>query len=1048
MVATYDVPLVVFSVAIAFLASYTALDLAGRVEVTTGQARSLWLLLGAIALGIGIWSTHFIGILAYKLPIPITHDLSIVLVSMGVAIVTSGGALCIVSREKVATLGLLFGGVFMGLGIAAMHYIGMAAMQLQAKARYDPNLVALSVVIAICASLIALKLAFHLRSQTMLSGSVWKLGGAVVMGGAIAGMHYTAMAAVSFQPTDQVLQPVHGLNNSLLATAIGIATLVILKLTDLTSFFDQRLGAETARAEALCESEERFRSLVQNASDIIAVLAADGIICYTSLSVKNILGYQPEDLLGKKAFELVHPDARAKAESLLREALDYSNTNITAEFRLQHADGSWRDFEVLVNNLLGEPSVAGIVTTCRDITDRKQTQEALRLSQQMLQLVMDNIPQFIFWKDRNCVFLGCNRNFAQLVGVGSPENIVGKTDYDLTYQTEEADFFRDCDRRVMETNTPEYHIIEPVLRADGKQAWLDTNKVPLHDSRGNVVGILGSFEDITERKRGEAALVEAREAAFEASRLKSQFLANMSHEIRTPLNAVIGMTNLLLNTELKPDQRSFVQTIRHSSDALLSIINDILDFSKIECGKLELEQQPFDLQKCVEESISLVASKPVEKGLKLAYSIAPSTPKTLVGDAARVSQILVNLLANAVKFTEAGEVTVSVTANKVRSKQGWRSLLSPNSLDTYEIQFAVKDTGIGIPQERIEHLFEPFSQVDSSISRRYGGTGLGLAICKQLTQIMGGRIWVESTLGQGSTFYFTLIAQSSSIQLDIPKAESRAAIPQIGEQLPLRILLAEDNQVNQQVALLILKKLGYRADAVGNGLEVLRSLHCQMYDVVLMDVQMPKMDGLTATRHICQEWSKEQRPRIIAITAYATDYAREQCLEAGMDDYISKPIEIEKLVQALSQCQPNRAGGAGGALEQGSKGALENEKFLSSAPLDAKTLQSLRKMAGERANELLAEIINNYLAEAPQLLQAMRAAVATGDACRLQQAAHTLRSASANLGAIALLELCKALEVMGGAGTTAGGLAGVLQLEAAYETVKAALQIERERLEK
>ncbi|BAY48715.1 multi-sensor hybrid histidine kinase [Scytonema sp. HK-05] len=1043
MVATYDVPLVVFSVAIAFIACYTALDLGGRVEVSTGQARNLWLLVGAIALGIGIWSTHFIGILAYKLPIPITHDLSIVLVSMGVAIVTSGGALCIVRREKLATLGLLFGGVLMGLGIAAMHYIAMAAMQLQAKASYDPNLVALSVVIAICASLIALKLVFHLRSQTMLSGSVWKLGGASIMGGAIAGMHYTAMAAVSFQPADQVVQPVHGLNHSLLATAIGIATLVILKLTDLTSFFDQRLGAETARAEALCESEERFRSLVQNASDIIAVIAADGIICYTSLSVKNILGYQPENLLGKKGFELVHPDDRPKAESLLREALDYSKTKITAEFRLQHADGSWRDFEVLVNNLLAEPSVAGIVTTCRDITERKRTGEALRESQQMLQLVMDNIPQFIFWKDRNSVFLGCNRNFAQLVGLGSPENIVGKTDYDLTYQTQEADFFRKCDQRVMETSTPEYHIIEPLLLADGKQAWLDTNKVPLHDSRGNVVGILGSFEDITERKRGEAALVEAREAAFEASRLKSQFLANMSHEIRTPLNAVIGMTNLLLNTELKPEQRGFVQTIRHSNDALLSIINDILDFSKIECGKLELEQQPFDLQKCVEESISLVASKAAEKGLKLAYSIAPSTPKTLVADAARLSQILVNLLSNAVKFTEFGKVTVSVTAKKVRGKQDWRSLVSPDSLDTYEIEFAVKDTGIGIPQERIEHLFEPFTQVDSSISRRYGGTGLGLAICKQLTEIMGGRIWVESTLGQGSSFYFTLIAQSSPMQVDTPKVESRVAIPQIAEQLPLRILLAEDNQVNQQVALLILKKLGYQADAVGNGLEVLRSLRCQMYDVVLMDIQMPKMDGLTATRHICQEWSKDQRPRIIAMTAYATDYAREQCLEAGMDDYISKPIEIEKLVQALSQCQPNRAGGA---LEQGSRGALENEKFLSSAPLDAKTLQSLRKMAGERANEVLAEIINNYLAEAPQLLQAMRAAVATGDACRLQQAAHTLRSASANLGAIALLELCKALEVMGGAGTTTGALAGVLQVEAAYETVKAALQIERERL--
>lgn len=902
IVGTYNVPLVVCSVVLAFIASYTALQLAGRVKVAQGHVRNLWQFGGAIAMGIGIWSMHFIGMLAYELPIPITYDPSSVLVSMPLAIVASGAAFCIVSHQRLVTLQVLGGGILMGLGIAAMHYTGMAGMQVEASTQYNPNLVALSVLIAIGASLIALWLAFDLRVQTMLSRSVRKLSSVGIMGTAIAATHYTAMAAVSFNLADQsVVQPSHGIDHSLLATGIGIATLVILMLAVLASLFEQRFSAETAKAEALRQSEERFRSLVQNASDIIAVMAADGIVGYTSLSLKNILGYEPEDWLGKKVFEFVHPDDLARAESLLTEALHCSAINITSEFRLQRADGSWRDFEVVVNNLLAESSVAGIVTTCHDIT---------------------------------------------------------------------------------------------------------------------------------ERKRAEEELQKAKESAEAANRAKSQFLANMSHEIRTPLNAVIGMTGLLLNTALKPDQRSFVQTIRHSSDSLLTIINDILDLSKIESGKLELEQQPFDLQKCVEASLSLVASKAAEKGLKLTHSIAPTTPKTLVGDAARLSQILVNLTSNALKFTEAGEVTVSVTAQQ--KKAG----------GDYEIQFAVKDTGIGIPQERIEHLFQSFNQVDSSISRRYGGTGLGLAICKQLTEIMGGRVWVNSKVGQGSTFYFTLVAQSSSIKLDMdtPKEDFIQAIPQIAKQLPLRILLAEDNRVNQQVALLILEQLGYQADAVSNGLEVLQSLRRQHYDVVLMDVQMPEMDGFTATRQIYQEWSNNAaggapapRPRIIAMTATYTTW--EQCLEAGMDDYISKPIEIAKLVQVLSQCQPNKAVG------EENQGEIVQKDYL-----DVKTLQSLRQMAGTRANEILTQIINNYFQEAPQLLQAMRAAGATGDAAALQQAAHTLRSASANLGATTLSQLCKALEVIGGAGNTAGALEGMLQVEAAYETVKAALQTELNRL--
>ncbi len=950
MVATYNLPLIVLSVVLAFIAFYTALDLAGRIKAALGHGRNLWLAGGAIAMGVGIWSMHFMDMLTYELPIPITYDLSIVLVSMVLPIVASGAALFIVSRQKLVRLQLLGGGTII------------------------------------------------------------------------------AMAAVSFNATDQlIVQPSHGINKSLLATGIGIATLVILKLAELTIFFNQRLSAETAKAEALRQSEERFRCLVQNTSDIIAVVAADSTVCYICQSVKQILGYEPDDWVGKKVFEFVHPDDLAKSESLLTKALTFAHANITDEIRLQRADSSWRDFEVVVNNLLAEPSVAGIVITYRDITERKQAEAAIERERYQLRQIINNAPVAMAMFDTQMRYLNYSQKWLTLYGL-EDQSLIGRSQYEVVPDIPET--WKSNHQRALrgEALSSSEELWE---REDGSKEYRRWALHPWYLANGKVGGIVIVAERINE-------LVEAREAAVEASRLKSQFLANMSHEIRTPLNAVIGMTGLLLNTELKPEQRSFVKTIRHSSDALLTIINDILDLSKIESGKLKLEQQPFDLQNCLEASLSLVASKAAEKGLNLAYSIAPPTPNALVGDAARLSQILVNLLSNAVKFTETGEVVVAVTASPA---------LFPDSSDTYEIKFAVKDTGIGIPQEYMEYLFESFSQVDSSISRRYGGTGLGLAICKQLTEIMGGRIWVESQVGQGSTFNFTLVAQSSPIQLDTAKMETIQAIPQLAEQLPLRILLAEDNRVNQQVGLLMLEQLGYRADAVANGLEVMQSLRRQPYDVVLMDVQMPEIDGLTATRQICQEWSPGQRPQIIAMTAYATNGYWEQCLEAGMDGYISKPIEIEKLVQALSQCQRREQGSKAGHSCPWAPGPLSSWAPLPrTCPLDAKTLQSLRKMAGARANEVLAQIINNYLAEAPQLLQAMRAAVTTGDALALQQTVHKLRSASANLGATTLSQLCKGLEIMAGAGTTSGALAGVLQVEAAYETVKAALQIELERL--
>ena len=1137
MIGNYDYVLVVASYLIAAVASYISLCHVDKLKSEVEKSKYVWLMLGSLTLGTGIWSMHFIGMQAYKVSMLMQYDIVLTLMSVVMAIGSCALPLWYMSKKELTLLNMLIISIVMGMGISSMHYLGMAAMIMQAEAIYDYGIVLVSVIVAIAASLVAVRVIASDKERKSRALQTHRLIASLVLGLAICGMHYIGMSAVTYKMTDELMEFKNVISEDLLTAWVIVVTMMVFMLgghflkikgsvTEMTGrerlsiviivlafvtfissgfiakmFFDEsverkkdalrhsieslsfmidsvgifdiensqdanKLGSKYATLEQVMNSF-RMRKVKGDLDSSIMIVddslngVSENAVIYDKEGVRKVWGFSHnypvrvsiEKTLEGKEGSFLWKDNTGVTNIYFYNSIPSLSMTMITHLSLDKYKSKFKgviDKSILIAllcvivgaafvSMLINPMVNALKKSkeelekevqdrteelnftndnlIREIKEKESAEVEIGKLIQLEERIFDSTTNGILVIDDNFRISRMNTMICEMVKKDYTDVLM--SDLVDLFGSEEAESLKEKIESVFKSGKT-VHDVE--LKVSGNDVVVNMGVAPLYESQ-KIIGAVCALDDITERKRTEKMLIAAKEEAEAASKSKSEFLANMSHEIRTPMNGVLGMINLLSETELSREQREYAETAYGSGELLMSILNDILDFSKIEAGKLEIENANFDLYALIEDVNNLLAERAHSKNNEINYDIDNQVPRFVKGDSVRIKQIIINLIGNAIKFTNNGEVVTRVKCIEHGS-------------ETTRIKIEVCDTGIGIEATAQKKIFDSFSQEDATTTRRFGGTGLGLSICKQLVGLMGGDIGVVSKSGEGSVFWFVVefdnsnevyvadahynlngvdvlviddnetnrkiykkqvskwgckvetadagrdgldmittavskgkaydiiildymmpgmdgvevaeeikkmdkppkiimltsvcednareISKRSGADIVLAKPlKSSLLFDYIGSLLcsekenkiedqvqsfentdetssTYKILLTEDNVINQKVALGILKKMGYQADLANDGLQAVKKCQEYKYDLIFMDCQMPEMDGYEATAEI-RKSGLNANTAIVAMTANAMQGDREKCLDVGMDDYISKPVRPNSISEIMTR---------------------------------------------------------------------------------------------------------------------------------------------------
>ncbi|TGM48386.1 PAS domain S-box protein [Leptospira biflexa] len=878
---TYKTSFVVLSIFISILASWISLYLLYRFsEVKNHLSRLAILFTASLSLGGAVWSMHFIGMISFELCTFVSYDKTITSLSILPSFIASFFALKTLSKKKITKFELVSVGILVGVGIGSMHYMGMSAMVMKPKLKYDPFLFLVSLFVAITLSILSLYLQFRLKNSQLKLRSIYlTLISGIVMGSAISGMHYTGMAAARFvipigteidnTTNDQVFLAFFVGFGSLFVIGSAVVTIAFISYKDLF--------------QNLQKSESRLRAIIETAADAIVMIDTRGIIQEFNVTAERMFGWTAKEIIGKNVKILMPSPFREEHDGYLSNYLTTGEAKIIGIGRETIAlrkDGTTFPIRLAIGHtkLPQNDIFVGLIS---DISERILIEHALKDNEEQLRSFIQNIPGVVYrclideyWSS---VFL--SDAIFQISGYPSkdflePNRIRNFSDI---IHPDDREHVSNIIQNAIDTSDT-FVLNYRIVHKNGEIRWVLEYGGPVYDENNEVKFLDGVILDNTDRRMIEEALIESKEKAEMASITKSTFLANMSHEIRTPMNAIIGFTEVLLSDPNPNQNKKHLETIRNSAKSLLRLLNDVLNSAKLDRGALELESVDFSLLSLVDQVCSTFIMEAKRKGLEFLTHYSNELEDYYRGDSLRIRQILTNLIGNAIKFTKQGKIELFITPHKG------------------QVLFHIQDTGIGIAEDRMEKIFEPFTQADVSMSRKFGGTGLGTTISKQLVELMGGKIWLESKLGVGTNFYFSLPLPKGHFETLI---QEKVLLP-----LPkLEILIVDDVKQNVELIQILMESNGHKVNIARNGLEAFHLFQDNQFDLVLMDIQMPEMDGLEATRQIRSfeiQNNRTQTP-IIALSASVFEEDKQQAKLAGMDGFLSKPIDVDELNQEISK---------------------------------------------------------------------------------------------------------------------------------------------------